>query len=119
MVSTLVVSCTVTKGGVAAFPSICNQITVNPITSPGDGIQFASAFLAANGSFDDAVVNYHVSSQAGITSVGLDFKGFFMGIGITSVTESIFNGNQLVGFAKSPAVAKPSVVVAIVVTASP
>lgn len=93
-------SCSVTKGGFAATPDNCRQINVSTITSPGVGLEFNSGFTAAPLSFDDAVIKYHVSSGAGINSVGLDFNGTFWGLAVASVTESVFNGNQLVGFAQ-------------------
>ena len=93
-------SCSISKGGIAATPNNCGQINVNAITSPGVGLEFTSGFTAAPLSFDDAVIDYHVSSGAGINSVGLDFNGTFWGLAIASVTESVFSGNQLVGFAQ-------------------
>jgi hypothetical protein len=92
--------CTVTKGGALAFPNNCSQIDVSTITQPGSGIAFSSGFTAALGSFDDATISYNVSSAKGISSVGLDFNGTFFGLGISSVTESIYSGNMLVGFAQ-------------------
>jgi hypothetical protein len=70
-------TCSVTKGGLAATPDGCGEINVNTITSPGTGIQFSSGFFAAPGSFDDAVLTYHVSSAASdISSVGLGSKAY-------------------------------------------
>lgn len=95
-------SCTVTHQG-AAGPRGCGNIAVSTITHPGTGIQFASGFVAGSlgfVSFDDAVINYHVNSTAGIDKVGLDFNGTFYGYAVSSVTESIFNSNgTMVGFA--------------------
>ena len=93
-------TCSISKGGVYATPSHCDQIKVNTINEPGNGIQITSSFLAAPLSFDDAALTYDVSSAAGIKSVGLDFNGTFEGLAVSSVTESVFNGDQLVGFAK-------------------
>lgn len=92
--------CSISKGGIFETPSHCNQINVETITNPGVGLSFSSGFLAAPASFDDAVIKYQVSSNAGINSVGLDFNGTFWGWAVASVTESVFNGNQLVGFAQ-------------------
>jgi hypothetical protein len=93
-------TCSISKGGVYSTPDRCTQIKVNTITEPGNGIQISSDFLSAPLSFDDAALTYDVSSAAGIKSVGLDFNGTFLGLAISSVTESVFNGDQLVGFAK-------------------
>jgi hypothetical protein len=93
-------TCSVTEGGLAATPDNCGAINVNTITSPGMGIQFSSGFFAAPGSFDDAVLTYHLSSASDVDSVGLGFNGTFFGLGISSVTESVYNGSQLVGFAQ-------------------
>jgi hypothetical protein len=88
-------TCSVTKGGISATPSHCNQINVAAITNPGNGIQFTSGFFAAPLSFDDAALTYNVASAAGITSVNLDFNGTFFGLAVSSVTESIFSDGHL------------------------
>ncbi len=93
-------TCSLSKGGAFADPSSCGQINVNTITQPGNGIQISSGFVAALGSFDDAVLTYNVSSKSGIGVVGLDFNGTFEGLAVSQVTESVFSGNNLVGFAK-------------------
>lgn len=96
-------TCSITSNGVAVTPSDCGQINVNTITQPGSGISFTSGFTAlstGSAAFDDAVLSYNVSSASGISAVGLDFNGFFSGEAITSVTESIYNGSQMVGYAK-------------------
>jgi hypothetical protein len=93
-------TCSISKGGLFATPSHCNQIDVNTITSPGTGIEFTSGFLAAPFSFDDAALTYNVTSASGISSVGLDFDGSFFGLAITSVTESVYSGSTLVGQAE-------------------
>lgn len=92
-------TCSISKGGVLATPSSCGEINVNTITQPGTGIQITSGFTAGYGSFDDAVLTYNLSSTSGVSAVGLDFNGIFLGLGVSSVTESVFSGNQLVGFA--------------------
>jgi hypothetical protein len=95
--------CTITRAGTIATPTNCDQIDVNTITQPGSGISFTSGFTAAGVSpivFDDAVLSYNVASAAGISSIGLDFNGYFYGLAISSVTESVYSGSQLVGFAK-------------------
>lgn len=93
-------SCTLSMGGTAANPSDCGQINVNTITSPANGIQISSGFSAQGKSFDDAVIDYHVTSATGISSIGLDFNGFFEGYGVSSVTENVYSGNHLVGYTK-------------------
>ncbi len=85
------------------------QIGVSTITSPGVGIQFSSGFNAAPFSFDDVALTYEVKSSKPITSIGLDFDGTFWGYAISSVTESVFSGNKLVGFAKVACGAVPGV----------
>lgn len=92
--------CSLTQGGVLATPNNCSQINVNTITQPGTGIVFSSGFTAALG-FDDAMLTYNVASTgAGISSIGLDFNGTFLGLAVSSVTETVFNNGQQVGFAK-------------------
>ncbi len=93
-------TCSISKGGVLANPNNCGQVNVETITHPGVGIEFSSGFTALGNSFDDATINYHVSSKTGISSVGLDFNGLFEGFAVSSVTETILNsmGTQ-VGFA--------------------
>jgi PEP-CTERM motif len=93
-------TCSLSKGGDLATPYNCGEINVNTISQPGAGIAFSSGFTAALHSFDDAVLSYNVSSSSGISSVGLDFNGTFFGLGISSVTESVYSGSQLVGFAQ-------------------
>jgi hypothetical protein len=93
-------TCSLSNGGLLADPSSCQQINVNTITQPGSGIQISSGFVAALGSFDDAVLTYNVSSTSGIGVVGLDFNGTFEGLAVSQVTESVYSGNELVGFAK-------------------
>jgi hypothetical protein len=96
-------SCTVAKGG-SAGPNTCGPIHVSTVTQPGDGLRFSSEFKASSFgsvSFDDATINYHVSSKTGIDAIGLDFDGAFYGYAISSVTESIYNSDgQQVGFAR-------------------
>jgi len=85
-----------------ASPDSCRQISVDTITKPGDGIQFTSNFLAGSAFFTsgtDAALTYDVSSAAGIKSVGLDFNGELLGFAISSVTENVWNGNQLLATA--------------------
>ncbi len=94
-------SCNVTKVG-AASPYGCGSIDVLPINWPAPGVQFWSDFNAhSNGyiSFDDADINYHVTSHAAINSVSLDFDGTFYGYAISAVTESIYSNGMKVGFA--------------------
>ncbi len=98
--------CTVnmsSPNGTAATPTACDQISVDAITQPGTGISFTSGFTALStgaAAFSDAVLTYNLSSAMGISSVGLSFNGWFSGLAITSVTESVYDGSQLVGFAK-------------------
>ena len=92
-------TCSLSKGGVLAQPSSCGQVNVNTTTVPGTGIEISSGFTAALGSFSDAVINYHVSSNTGINNVGLDFDGSFAGLGIASVSETVYSGSNQVGFA--------------------
>lgn len=86
-------SCTVSNGGIYATPNHCDQINVNTITQPGTGIEFSSGFFAGPFSFDDATLDYNVSSVSGITAVGLDFNGTFFGYAVSSVTESVYDAN--------------------------
>lgn len=95
-------ACSVTKQGVAG-PTSCGKIDVSTISNPAQGIQFSSGFLAGSLgflSFDDATINYHVTSAAGIDKIGLDFNGTFYGWAISSVTETVKDSNNnIVGFA--------------------
>jgi len=93
-------TCSVSMGGALADPTNCGSINVATITAPGNGIQISSGFVAALNSFDDAVLTYDVSSTSGIDSVGLDFNGTFEGLAISQVTESVYSGSNLVGFAR-------------------
>lgn len=87
-------TCSVNGGGFNS-PNRCSQISVNTITNPGNGIQFTSLFSAGPGSFNDAALTYDVSSAAGISSVGLNFNGTFLGLAVTQVTESVFSDGHL------------------------
>ncbi len=94
-------SCNVTSGGIAS-PGGCGKIAVSTITHPGTGLQFSSGFTAGSFgfvSFDDATINYHLTSNAPIDSIGLDFNGTFYGYAISSVTETVYSGDKEVGFA--------------------
>ena len=93
-------TCSIAKSGIFADPDHCRDINVNTITIPGNGIEISSGFTAAAFSFDDAVIGYHVSSASGINSVGLDFNGTFLGLAISSVTETVYSGENRVGMAK-------------------
>ncbi|HEX4170005.1 MAG TPA: PEP-CTERM sorting domain-containing protein [Bryobacteraceae bacterium] len=90
-------TCSITKGGFIATPSNCSQIKVGTITTPGTGIEFNSGFSAAFGSFDDAVLSYKVSSDTGISNIGLNFDGDFLGLAVSSVVETVFSGGTEVG----------------------
>ena len=94
-------TCAISVEGMGlAAPNDCSQINVNTITQPANGIQITSGFIAGALSVDDATITYNVSSKAGINSVGLYFNGSFEGLAISQVTESVFSGSNLVGFAK-------------------
>ena len=93
------IGCSISSnGGAASTPGNCAGIGASNITVPGNGIQFSSDISATAGAFEDVTLNYTVSSTAGIKDVGLYFNGQIDGLGITSVTESIFNGGSLVGY---------------------
>ncbi|MBV8832797.1 MAG: PEP-CTERM sorting domain-containing protein [Acidobacteriaceae bacterium] len=89
--------CSISKGGVFATPDMCNQINVNTIPNPG--LEITSGFFAAPLSFDDVALTYHLSSTFDIHEVGLSFNGSIFGLAISSVTESVYSGNTLVGMA--------------------
>ncbi len=88
------------SGGPTATPSGCSQINLATITAPGNGIQFSTGFIAAKGAFEDATLGYSVSSASGITNVGLLFNGYFEGLAVTSVTETVLHGSDVVGSLK-------------------
>lgn len=83
-------SCSVSHQGVAG-PGGCGSINVNSVNAPANGVQFSSGFMAASLghlAFEDATINYHVTSATGINSVALDFNGMFYGFAVSSVTET-------------------------------
>jgi hypothetical protein len=88
--------CTVTGTG---SPHSCGQIDVKTITSPGIGIQIDSGFEALPFQFTDAAITYDLLAPGGIDHIGLSFDGYFYGLAITSVTESVYSGSTLVGSA--------------------
>jgi hypothetical protein len=81
-------SCIATNGGGLAFPTNCAQIDAS---TSGGNLNIASGFTAAFGTFDDAVITYQVTSASPITSVDLTFNGTFLGLAVSSVTETIFS----------------------------
>jgi PEP-CTERM motif len=95
-------SCTVTHQGHAG-PADCGSINVKTISHPETGIQFSSGFSAGSVgrlAFDDASINYHVTSASGIEGVGLNFNGTFFGWAVSSVTETIKDAeDNIIGFA--------------------
>ena len=95
-------ACSVTRGGIAALPSDCRQILIQPLLVPNhdSGIRISSDFIAAPFSFDDAILAYHVSSRAGIDRVDLAFNGAYFGLAISSATEYVFSGRQLLASAQ-------------------
>jgi hypothetical protein len=92
--------CTLTGTG-SALPDSCKQITVgaNP---QGNGIEFSSGFTALGFGYNytDATIHYRASDPNGITGVSLGFNGTFLGLAISSVTETIRDAatNARVGF---------------------
>ena len=81
----------VTNQGAAA-PTDPSAIDVSALTG-ATGIQISSGFTAIGGpgaNFSDAAITYVASGTAGLTSVGLSFDGYFMGLAVASVTESVF-----------------------------
>lgn len=91
-------TCNITSGGALATPNNCGQIDA---TSSGGNLLLQSGFVAAGGSFDDALISYHVSATNPIDSVDLGFNGTFLGLAVSSVTETVHSGSLLgpvVGF---------------------
>ncbi|MBO1077566.1 PEP-CTERM sorting domain-containing protein [Roseomonas haemaphysalidis] len=67
-----------------------NAVDVSGL-SGANGIQISSGFTAVGASsFSDAAISYVVTGTAGLTSVGLSFDGTFLGLAISSVTETIY-----------------------------
>jgi hypothetical protein len=99
-------SCISTQQGPGAMPTTCGGIGVQTITHPGTGIQFSSTWAAGSlfspPSADDSTIDYHVSASGSyINKVGLSFDGWFEGLAISSVTESVFDSKgDMVGYAK-------------------
>jgi PEP-CTERM motif len=93
-------TCHITKGGIFATPDKCSQIDVSGNITPAKGLDIKSSFVAAPLSFDDAVLTYHVHAKAGaISAIELDFDGFFQGLAIASVTETVKdNKGHIVGY---------------------
>ena len=81
--------CTLTGTGAAA-PGACDQIAVGA-NAQGDGISFSSGFtaLGAGINFSDAVLTFRASAATGINGVSLGFNGTFLGMAVSSVTETI------------------------------
>jgi len=82
----------VTSEGASA-PTMPSSIDVSALNG-ATGIQISSGFTAIGGpapaNFSDAAITYIASGTAGLTSVGLSFDGYFMGLAVASVTESVF-----------------------------
>jgi hypothetical protein len=93
-------TCHMTSGGVFATPTACSQIDVSGNSTPAGGLDIKSSFVAAPLSFSDALLTYHVHSNAGpITAIELDFDGFFLGLAIASVTEIVKDSTgKIVGY---------------------
>src|SRR4051794_10250949 len=91
-------SCHLTKGGIFATPSDCSQVDVSG--DPSNGLDITSSFVAAPFSFDDTLLMYHVHANVGaISAIELDFDGFFQGLAIASVTETVKNAQgTIVGY---------------------
>jgi hypothetical protein len=82
-------ACVISKGGFSATPSKCRQVDVDADAGFG-GIDFTSSFRAGLLSFDNVLLDYHVSAGgAGISAVQLAFDGSFFGLSVASVTETI------------------------------
>ena len=69
----------------------CSGVNVGSITTPLTGLQFSTlaGFSVNNGSAQDTLLGYTVSSTSGITSVGLAFSPIFDGLAVDSITETI------------------------------
>jgi hypothetical protein len=92
-------TCHLTKGGIFATPSNCNQVDVSA-GSPGTGLDIKSSYVAAPLSFDDTLLTYHVHANTGaVSAIELDFDGFFLGLAVASVTETVKNAQgTIVGY---------------------
>jgi hypothetical protein len=87
--------CGILKGGRDASPNNCAQIDAS---SDATGLTFSSSFHSGLGSFDTALLKYTVTSATGISGISLAFDGSWGGLGVASVTETVFNNiGQLVG----------------------
>jgi hypothetical protein len=76
----------------AAAPTDPAAVDVSALNG-ATGIQISSGFTALGApgvNFSDAAITYVASGTAGLTSVGLSFDGFFMGLAVASVTENVF-----------------------------
>jgi len=81
--------CNVLALGAIAQPTNCNQIDVS---ATGGNLTIQSGFVAGLNSFDDALLTYHVHSDAGIDAIDLSFNGSFLGLAVTGVTEIVRTG---------------------------
>jgi hypothetical protein len=85
-------TCSLLALGSTVSPTACGQINVS--TTGGD-LAIQSGFVAGPGSFDDALLGYHVHSTAGINSIDLSFNGTFLGLAVSAVTETVRTGPGL------------------------
>ncbi len=83
------IGCSVTQGGVFAFPGSCSSI--NATTDASGNLNLNSGFVAAAGSFDDALITYTVTNPNGISSIDLTFNGTFLGLAISQVVETVYS----------------------------
>jgi hypothetical protein len=76
----------------------CSSIT---ITTPAPGaIDFSSLNAATRGnSTADLTLNFSLTSTSAIDAVGLTFSTVYLGEQVNSVTETVYSGNTVVGYA--------------------
>ena len=83
---------TVTTQGAAA-PGTASAVDVSLLGGGAAGIQISSGFTALGApgvNFADAAITYVARGTAGVTSVGLSFDGYFLGLAVASVTEAVY-----------------------------
>ena len=89
-------TCTVSSpGGANSTPNNCSGISVGTISAPVNALQFSAAFFANNGASEDALLGYTVTSNTGISSVGLAFSPTFGGMAVDSVIEDIYTPGNI------------------------
>jgi hypothetical protein len=68
----------------------CSSIGVTPLTPQPAGISLSTALSASGVSSVDGVVTFDVSAPMGVNTVGLAMDSTYLGLGVDSVTETVY-----------------------------